>query len=550
MSKTDRLSAQPTPTRPRLPLRALLVAGLALLGWAGVALPAGAAGAPAATAAQDEPPLLRRSLVAVPYNDAQGVTLQLSPSRTSVTIGETLGVCFQASASGFVSLWDISPDGSVSRIFPNPFSGDQGARRVEGGNRRCVGIEGDPFRLQVGGPPGTDDLYLLWSVEPAAQPTVAGYPNPQSFAADLQRLRQQHSDRWATLKTSFDIVGPAAEAAPAAGAAATPAAPSRVGRRPPDEAPSAPNAAATPAAARPAASRPAASRPADDEDDNPVPAPAAVAPEQGKILILAMGANVTPLTKSNQDAETFVGAIRSHFRVDREQVRLLRNVYRPQFKQGMEWLRTTARPQDLVFVYYSGHGAQVPDLTGSSPDGQESAFVPYEFNNERLAQPGDFIRNNEFVQWLNAIPSDNIITVVDACHSGGFYRSLGQTILGAKTKFYVPPVALLGAPPPTPAQTQAALSRSLGALEALEKARPRGKGLLLAAARYNQYALELDEGSLFTLALVRAIRGARSGSLHDLFAKVVREVEQESERKQTPVEVGERAVADRLRFAR
>ena len=66
-----------------------------------------------------------------------------------------------------------------------------------------------------------------------------------------------------------------------------------------------------------------------------------------------------------------------------------------------------------------------------------------------------------------------------------------------------------------------ALYTHVPGLKVVEPATPAdAKGLLLAASRYDQYALELEDGSLFTLALTHTLMRAHSGSLHDLFAAV------------------------------
>ncbi|MBI1206923.1 MAG: DUF4384 domain-containing protein [Azospirillum sp.] len=493
--------------------------------------------------------LLRRSLVAVPFNVTQAVDVSITTSRPSVRIGETIEICFQASQPGYVTLWDIATDGQVGRVFPNAYSGDGGARRIDGGARQCAGIQGDAFRFQVGGPPGLEDLYLVWTTAGAAQPTQTGYRSAAAFAADLDRLRQQAANQWATAKTSFDILpSEAAQVAPRPPAAAPPPPPSAWPSAAP--LPPVPPAAAPPPPPRP----PTAAAP-------PRPPAAAAPPPSGavqepQIRILAMGANVKPLTKSNQDAEVFVKAMKDMFGVKSANIRLYRNVYKRQFKEGMDWLRESAGPEDLVVIYYSGHGAQVPDRSGSGINGNESAFVPYEFNNEDRAGPGDFVRNSEFVKWVNAIPSGNIVTVIDSCHSGGFYRSLGETLLGAKPKFYVPPATLFDAmlggdrSPAAAQQVTAAppMTRGIGEPDDIQKAQPRGKGILLAAARWDQYALELEDGSLFTLALVEVMEKAHSGNLNDVFNTVAREVDQASKKKQSPVAVGQRAIAERIRF--
>ncbi|MGE0716155.1 MAG: DUF4384 domain-containing protein [Alphaproteobacteria bacterium] len=115
-----------------------------------------------------------RTLVPVPYNKTPNVEVMVSTDRSELRIGEVVTICFQASKVGYVTLWNVSAEGRVGRIFPNPFQpAEADAMRIEAKYRYCAGKEGDPFRFQVAGPTGLDDLYLLWTADPGIQPRPA-----------------------------------------------------------------------------------------------------------------------------------------------------------------------------------------------------------------------------------------------------------------------------------------------------------------------------------------------------------------------------------------
>jgi hypothetical protein len=445
------------------------------------------------TAAQEA----TRTLVPVPFNASRPINAQVSTDRSSLKIGEVVTICFQVSQPGYVTLWDIGADGKVARIFPNAFTATTAtAMHVADTARHCAGQDGDQFRFKVAGPTGMDELYLLWTVEAALQPTAASHSDPSRFAADLARVGQAGRDRWATAKTSFDITDPTRPAPPPA--------------RPPSARP--------PAAATPAP-----------------PALAPSATEGSKIFMLAMGANVKPLTKSNQDARMFVEAMMRRYSIPRDNVRLYENVYKAQFKTGMEWLRDRARPEDMVVVYYSGHGAQGADKSGRSPDGQAEAFVPYDLETNPQPSAQDLLWSWEFIRLLNAIPAGAVLTVVDACHSAGLYRSIEGAVLGAKEKYFeLPPDMDFDVVPEL-------TTRSLSA-PPLSSA----KGTLLAAARRDQSALEGPAGSFFTLALVQVIDEARGGTMAGAFESAGRLVLQTTRNRQTPTMVGAQTAAERF----
>jgi hypothetical protein len=451
-----------------------------------------------------------RTLVPVPFNASRPVNVQVSTDRSSLRIGEIVTICFQVSRPGYVTLWNIAADSRVARVFPNAFTpASATAMHVTEVTRRCVGHEGDAFRFQVVGPPGIDELYLLWTAEAALQPTATSYPDASRFAADLARVGQAARDRWATAKSAFDITDPA-----------KPAAPAPPPSRPAPPAPAAPGP--PPVAAAPAAPGPP-----------PVAGPGVA--ERPKIYVLAMGADVKPLTKTNQDARMFVEAMRRRYAVPPENVRLYENVYKAQFKAGMDWLRERARPQDLAVIYFSGHGTQGRDRSGRSPDGRAEAFVPYELEVKTRPAAQDLVWSWEFVGWLNAIPAGTVLTVIDSCHSAGLYRSIEGAVLGAKEKYFLLPDDLDLDPVLPPA------TRSVG-LVPLSSA----KGTLLAAARRDQSALEGPAGSLFTLALVRVMTEGRTGTMADAFEAVARQVGRTTRNRQTPTLVGTEQAAERF----
>jgi hypothetical protein len=478
-----------------------------------------------------------RGLVPVPFNATRPINVQVSTDRSSLKIGETVTVCYQISRAGYVTLWNIGADGKVVRIFPNAFTpSTAAAMHVTDTSRRCVGSEGDAFRFQVVGPPGIDELYLLWTADATLQPKTASHPDPGKFAADLARVGQAGPDRWATAKSAFDINDPAQATAPPRPPAAAPVPPAAPVVLAPPPAPVAPPAVAAPptpvpppAPALPSVTLPGAAAPAPALPPVTLPGSA----DGPRVYLLAMGADVRPLTKTNSDARLFAAAMQQRYSIPRDNLRYYENVYKPQFRAGMGWLRERARPQDFVIIYFSGHGAQARDRSGRSPDGRAEAFVTYEAQTKPQTTADDVVWSWEFVSMLNAIPAGTVLTVIDACHSAGLYRSIEGAVLGAKEKYFELP-SDMEVEAPAEAATRSVVPLS------------SAKGTLLAAARRDQSALEGQMGGLFTLALTRIVADNRSGTMAGAFDLASRQVGQGTRNRQIPTLVGTQSAAERF----
>ena len=78
----------------------------------------------------------------------------------------------------------------------------------------------------------------------------------------------------------------------------------------------------------------------------------------------------------------------------------------------IRWLTHGAKPGDILFFHYSGHGAQVPDdaVTGDETDHLDEVLVPLD---ETIKD--DYLHR----ALVEMVPKDvTLIAVIDACHSG------------------------------------------------------------------------------------------------------------------------------------
>lgn len=87
---------------------------------------------------------------------------------------------------------------------------------------------------------------------------------------------------------------------------------------------------------------------------------------------------------------------------------------RRNIENACRWLVQDAKPGDIFFFSFSGHGGQQEDPNGFEEDGMNETLLPLDFKN--AGQISDDMLNQLLVQTL---PSGAKLTaVIDACHSG------------------------------------------------------------------------------------------------------------------------------------
>lgn len=424
-----------------------------------------------------------KDLVVVPANPDAAVQLDIRINKQTVAIGDTVQFDFVSSADGYVTLWDVGTSGKVARIYPNDHGGDM---RVRAGVGYGAGGPNDAFAYRVGGPSGMEDVYLLWTRTAEAQPKQFDYGGAGALSKDLAVVERLAPVDWATAKVTFEIT----------------------------------------------------------QDGRPqtlrlIPPTATADAGGGRVYILALGANVGQLTKTGIDARNFAATLQRLFAVPADQVRVLENAYKRDFAAGMEWLRQSAQADDLVLIFFSGHGTTIEDDDGDEADGLDEAYVMYDVQGSTYPSAQQVVRDDEFAAWVDRLPTDRVIAFIDACHSGGMRKSLTN----ARTKFFVG--GELGQPPREGGwrrKTMTLLRKDLaGGVDgnlSLTGAQSAVKGLMYAAAQENEYALEVADGGLFVTRLLQQIGQAHDTRLSDLFAETRQVVQRDSGRQQTPVAVG------------
>jgi hypothetical protein len=156
---------------------------------------------------------------------------------------------------------------------------------------------------------------------------------------------------------------------------------------------------------------------------------------------------------------------------------------------------------DLFFLSYSGHGGQLPDLSGEEEDQMDETWCLYD---------GELVDDELYALLGRFVKGVRVLVLSDSCHSGtvtklAYYRGtaleprVATDASGAGYRFMPPEVALR-----TYRQNKAMYDKLLKD-PALKKARKNVKAsvLLISGCQDNQFSLDGAFNGLFTGTLLR-----------------------------------------------
>lgn len=124
----------------------------------------------------------------------------------------------------------------------------------------------------------------------------------------------------------------------------------------------------------------------------------------------------TPLKNAVNDAKAIEATLKAKYKFDHFRTLYNEQATRKSIIAELEWLAQNAKPNDNVFIYYSGHGEFKQDLN-------KGFWVPIDAVATTTA---DYISNNDIQTYLTGIKSKHTLLVSDACFSGDIFR--GNTI--------------------------------------------------------------------------------------------------------------------------
>lgn len=91
--------------------------------------------------------------------------------------------------------------------------------------------------------------------------------------------------------------------------------------------------------------------------------------------------------------------------------------------EAIDRLAERARPADVVYLHYSGHGSQVRDANGDeSDDAFDETLVPSDGRTPGIAD----ITDDELAERVARVKAASVFVVLDACHSGTGTRQVLQ----------------------------------------------------------------------------------------------------------------------------
>lgn len=90
-------------------------------------------------------------------------------------------------------------------------------------------------------------------------------------------------------------------------------------------------------------------------------------------------------------------------------------------RERLEWLLSEVKPNDQCFLYYSGHGAQLPGYgAGDTYERLDEILVPWDFDGSRETA----VTDDHIFDLYSQLPYDaSFMAVFDCCHSGGVARA-------------------------------------------------------------------------------------------------------------------------------
>ena len=109
--------------------------------------------------------------------------------------------------------------------------------------------------------------------------------------------------------------------------------------------------------------------------------------------------------------------------------KLLLDATRLQMFEGIAELKDLTGPDDLVLIYYAGHGVSTRE---------ESYWLPVDIRSRQEA-PGAGLSSEEVANWIKTLPARHVMVIADSCYSGaGIAASGGTTFRAADVERMLP----------------------------------------------------------------------------------------------------------------
>jgi hypothetical protein len=142
----------------------------------------------------------------------------------------------------------------------------------------------------------------------------------------------------------------------------------------------------------------------------------------GKYYALIIGVNKyhgtwPPLQNAVNDAKAIEAMLKAKYKFDDFKTMYDEQATRVNIIEAFDVLARNAKPEDNVFIYYSGHGEYKQELN-------KGFWVPVDAATNSVA---NYISNSDLQAFLGGIKSKHTLLVTDACFSGDIFR--GSTVM-------------------------------------------------------------------------------------------------------------------------
>lgn len=213
---------------------------------------------------------------------------------------------------------------------------------------------------------------------------------------------------------------------------------------------------------------------------------------------------IRPALGAINDAGTIERFLTERLNFPASQIRVLRGAEATEagIRKAFAELIAGTKAGDRVFVYYSGHGSNLPDDDGDEKgDGWDETIVPYDAGPRGAGQ----IRDDQFARWVANLAGRRIVMIFDSCHSGTISRGVGIED-GDKESRYLPPdePTIKEAP-----QTQAPLTRDFklvsDGLIGDNRISQQSDLVVISAAQQDQKAYSMQSGGQWKGGLTVAL---------------------------------------------
>ena len=126
---------------------------------------------------------------------------------------------------------------------------------------------------------------------------------------------------------------------------------------------------------------------------------------------------IADLHLCHKDAQSMADVMKERCGLDDVDVLVNKEATRKNIVKAFGKLKRTSRPGDVIFIYWSGHGARCEDTGGDEQDGCDEVLVPYDGDPRRIEET--MIVDDAFGRWIQELDGRKVVVIVDACYGGG-----------------------------------------------------------------------------------------------------------------------------------